>query len=96
MLVTSGIGVAIQVTLHACSRIVGQGTAFPFDAAFLGCVGGLTGAKVQTPRQATGTDSTTIVSAEDLVRISKDKLTLDHNILTSLLVALAVATDSDG
>jgi len=43
-----------------------------------------------------GTDWTTHVSAEDPVRIPKEQLTLYHDILTSLLVALAAAADSVG
>src|SRR5882724_9619508 len=59
MVATSGIGVTIRVTLRACSRVVGRGTAFPFDAALLGWVGGLTGAMGRAPRRASGTDVTT-------------------------------------
>src|SRR5882724_12444170 len=38
MLATSGIGLAIHMTLCACSRVVGRGTAFPLDMTFFNWV----------------------------------------------------------
>src|SRR5882724_913488 len=47
---TSGVGLAIRVTLRACGHIVGRNTAFPLAVCF-GGVGATTGATVWRTQQ---------------------------------------------
>jgi len=61
---TSGVGLAILVTLRALYHITGWEAAFPLEVTCFDWVGGLTGATVcQTQCGATGPESTVIMSA---------------------------------
>src|SRR5882724_3558781 len=63
---TSGVGLAILVTLRACGHVMGHEMAFPFPLVVTRLVwgGGLTGATVAHSRRgATGTESTINASA---------------------------------
>ena len=47
----------------------------------------------QTQHQAAGTESTTDASVSGQAGLTEEKLTFDHQVLTSFLVPLASATD---